>query len=155
MSLKKSNNISFNAYEYINQLNNLLIQINKDNNKTIPEKECLNLNISINKNKLCLFLKKLYIGENKNIYYNKALENLFYNKNNFLNDKYEGKKEIIGKKNRKNEIIKEIHENIQFHKRRKSTSAKTDIKSLTVFFAGLLFVVIQCIIATILSNIEE
>ena len=140
MSLKKSNNISFNAYEYINQLNNSLIQINKDNNdnnKTIPEKERLNLNISINKNKSCLFLKKLYIGENKNIYYNKALENLFYNKNNFLNDKYEGKKVIIGKKNRKNEIIKEIHENIQFHKRRKSTSAKTDIKSLTVFQKAL------------------
>ena len=75
MSLKKSNNISFNAYEYINQLNNSLIQINKDNNdnnKTIPEKERSIINISINKNKSCLFLKKLNIVENRNIYYNKA-----------------------------------------------------------------------------------
>ena len=44
MSLKKSNNISFNAYEYINQLNNSLIQINKDNNKTIYFLFKINLN---------------------------------------------------------------------------------------------------------------
>ena len=134
MSRKKSSDISINAYNLINQFNNFLNENNNaniDNNKAITERDYPN--ISMHKNKSCLFLKKINIKENKNIYYNKALETLFYNKNNYLNNKYEGKKVIIGRKNRKNKPIKEINEYSQNKNRRKSASISSGLKSLTVF----------------------
>ena len=120
MSRRKSSDISINAYNLINQFNNFLNENNNaniDNNKAITERDYPN--ISMHKNKSCLFLKKINIKENRNIYYNKALETLFYNKNNYLNNKYEGKKVIIGRKNRKNKPIKEINEYSQNKNRRK------------------------------------
>ena len=134
MSRKKSSDISINAYNLINQFNNFLNENNNaniDNNKAITERDYPN--ISMHKNKSCLFLKKINTKENRNIYYNKALETLFYNKNNYLNNKYEGKKVIIGRKNRKNKPIKEIKEYSQNKNRRKSASISSDLKSLTVF----------------------
>ena len=139
ISPKKLNNFSFKGYHFINQLNNSLNQNNNVLNKTISEKEKSNLNISLTKNKSCLFLKKINLKEKKNNYYIKALENLFYNPINYLNNKYEEKEVIIGKKNKKNIGIKEIYEyynNIQ-NKRRKSYSNKSDLKSSSVFQKSL------------------
>ena len=132
ISRKKSNELSFKANKSINQFNNSLNQNNNDNNKTTAERCRLNLNLSKHKNKSCLFLKKINLKENKNRYYNKALEKLFFNKNNFFNDKYEGKKVIIGKENKSNKGIKEIYEYYQRQNRRKSVSSKTDLSSLTI-----------------------
>ena len=132
ISRKKSNELSFKANKSINQFNNSLNQNNNDNNKTTAERCRLNLNLSKHKNKSCLFLKKINLKENKNRYYNKALEKLFFNKNNFFNDKYEGKKVIIGKENKNNKGIKEIYEYYQRQNRRKSVSSKTDLSSLTI-----------------------
>ena len=77
ISRKKSNDLSFKSNKSINQFNNSLKQNNNDNNnktnKTIAERCLLNLNLSMHKNRSCLFLKKINLKENKNRYYNKAL----------------------------------------------------------------------------------
>ena len=86
-------NFSFKGYNTMNQLNNSLNQNNNILNKTISEKEKTNL--SLNRSKSCLFLKKINLKEKKNNYYTKALEKLFYNPINYLNNKYEEKEVII------------------------------------------------------------
>ena len=108
ISPRKLNNISFKVFNHMNQLSNSLNQVNNNLNKTISEKEKANL--SLNRSKSCLFLKKINLKEKKNNYYTKALEKLFYNPKNYLNNKYEDKEIIIGKKKEKNIGIKELYE---------------------------------------------
>ena len=131
-SPQKANNFSFSGYNFIKQLNNSLNQTNNDLNKSSSEKE-INIPMIKTKNKSLLLLKKLNIKDNKNKYYIKAMNNLFYNPKNFLNNKYEGKEVIIGKKNPKNKGIKELYEYYyRQNKRRKSASNKNELKSLNI-----------------------
>lgn len=136
-SPQKANNFSFSGYNFIKQLNNSLNQTNNDLNKSSSEKE-INIPMIKTKNKSLLLLKKLNIKDNKNKYYIKAMNNLFYNPKNFLNNKYEGKEVIIGKKNPKNKGIKELYEYYyRQNKRRKSASNKNELKSLNIFQKAL------------------
>lgn len=137
-SPKGANNLSFSGYNLIKQSNKSLNQTNLDLNKSTSEKDRTNINLNIpmikNNNKSLLFLKKLNIKDNKNKYYIKALNNLFYNPKHFLNDKYEGKDVIIGKKNSKNKGIKELYEYYFLqNKIKKSASNKNELKSLNIF----------------------
>ena len=130
---KKSNNVSFSSYNFKEQSNNSLNKNNNNyNNKTKTVEDHTNLNLSLHKNNSCLFLKKINLNEKNNRYYNKALENLYYNPNNFFDEKYEEKEVIFGKKDRNNKGIKEIYEYYSRIKKRKQGMNKNDIKSLSV-----------------------
>ena len=140
ISPRKLNNISFKGFNHMNQLSNSLNQVNNNLNKTISEKEKekSNLNISLNKSKSCLFLKKINLKERKNNYYTKALEKLFYNPKNYLNNKYEEKEVIIGKKKEKNIGIKELYESFNIQNKKKSNNTnKSDLKSSSIFQKSL------------------
>ena len=142
ISPRKLNNISFKGFNHMNQLSNSLNQNNNNLNKTISEKEKekekSNLNISLNKSKSCLFLKKINLKERKNNYYTKALEKLFYNPKNYLNNKYEEKEVIIGKKKEKNIGIKELYESFNIQNKKKSNNTnKSDLKSSSIFQKSL------------------
>ena len=130
---KKSNNVSFSSYNFKEQSNNSLNKNNNNyNNKTKTVEDHTNLNLSLHKNNSCLFLKKINLNEKNNRYYNKALENLYYNPKNFFDEKYEEKEVIFGKKDRNNKGIKEIYEYYSRIKKRKQGMNKNDIKSLSV-----------------------
>ena len=128
-------NFSFKGYNTMNQLNNSLNQNNNILNKTISEKEKTNL--SLNRSKSCLFLKKINLKEKKNNYYTKALEKLFYNPINYLNNKYEEKEVIIGKKREKNIGIKELYESFNNQNKKKSITNKSDLKSSSIIQKSL------------------
>ena len=81
---KKSNNVSFSSYNFKEQSNNSLNKNNNNNSKTKTVEDHTNLNLSLHKNNSCLFLKKINLNEKNNRYYNKALENLYYNPTIFL-----------------------------------------------------------------------
>ena len=136
-SQKKRDSLTFSSLNFINRLNNS--QNNENNNKTFstsinPLIENNSEMNSPNNKKFCLFLKKINLKECKNNYYSKAMNNIFYNPKNYLNNIYNGKKVIIGKQYNKALGLRELYEYYyRINKRRKTLVNKNEMKSLNLF----------------------
>ena len=128
---------TFSSLNFINRLNNS--QNNENNNKTFstsinPLIENNSEMLSPNSKKLCLFIKKINLKESQNNYYSKAMHNIFFNPKNYLNNIYNGKKVIIGKKYKKIQGLRELYEYYnRINKRRKTLVNKNEMKSLNIF----------------------
>lgn len=117
---------SFTGSDILQRLNNSLNPTNT--------KETSKFNPSLKHKNYFLKVKKINLKESHNRYYSEALRNIFTNPIIYLNKDYEGKKLIIGKKYNKVKGIKELYDFYYRQNRRmKTTTLKTEIKSLSLF----------------------
>ena len=129
-----------NTEKIIPNINQLLFPRNgffKTLNKSLVQNKALDkqsLIMPLKTKKSCLKLKKVDLNESKNKSYSEALQNIFNDPINYLNENYKGKKVIIGKKYKKVKGIQDLYEYYyRQNKRRKTMSNKVEIKFLSAF----------------------